>query len=94
MTDEGALRLAEEVLRQAFTDYVDALVTISELEVRADALTSREKKRLAEALRTKKECEDFYRSELFDIYTLGQGVDGESVIKIAQEKATQKCRVV
>lgn len=90
MTDEGALKLAEEVLRQAFSDYVNALVYIKTCDNKGEKnLTKKEKRKLNEALVVKQECEDFYRSELFDIYTLGQGVDGESVIKIAQEKATQ-----
>lgn len=81
ITEEGALRLAEGILRETHDKYVRSLKII--MKARESNLTGPVANT---AYQTKLECELFYKSRLFIICTLGKSIPGEEVIATIQEE--------
>jgi len=78
--DEGAVRLAAAILSSTYREYVSALKTIMELRKKSRK-TKTDQRLLSYANKTKIECEMFYQSRRFEIYTLGKSKPGNEVIK-------------
>lgn len=67
---EGCIRLAAAVLESACKDYVRALKKIKKIQA-IKKPTIQDRNALIQALKEKIECEQFYRSGRFQIFTLG-----------------------
>lgn len=80
ITDEGAMRLAAEIVKRAREDYHKALKTIMQYR-RKDRLTGKEFLKLQYAHKQKKSCEAFYKSDWFITLTLGMALPGTEVIE-------------
>ncbi len=87
ITVEGAIRLATATLELAYNDYTQSLITI--MKLRNHKRLSKENNRiLNKALMMKHECEEFYKSKKYEIFSLGKGVAGVDVIKHAQKEVS------
>ena len=84
ITDEGAFRLAEAILKSAYKDYTEALKTIMKYR-NEEHIRGYEFLKLQYAYKQKKECEGFYKSNWFVTLTLGKTLPGEEVIKKIQK---------
>lgn len=77
---EGAVKLAAAILSATYKDYTRALQTIMELRKKSHK-TKADQKLLSYAIKTKIECELFYKSKRFEIFTLGKAKPAQEVIK-------------
>jgi len=76
----AALKLIEELLKRTHSEYVKALKIEKKLKNKKD-LNSKDKTKLENAQETIKECEEFYLSDRFQIFTLGKSLPGQEVIE-------------
>ena len=84
ITLDGAIRLAEGILRGAYKDYERVLKRIMAYES-LKRKSIEETNEYISLLKEKKRCEDFYRSEWFEILSLGM-VEPNYVIERIQKK--------
>jgi len=82
---DGALELVSKMLTMTYYDYVKSLEEVKKYQSKK-SLTMTERRMFLQALRTKDECETFYRSKRFQIFTLGQGMKGDEVIETIQKR--------
>ncbi len=86
LSDEGVMRLVSAILSATYHDYVRSLKTIMSFNKKTSRKTKTDYRNYDNALKTKLECEIFYKSKLFITYTLGKSKPGEEVIKDIQNK--------
>lgn len=70
-TDEGCTALVAAILEDTCREYVKALKQVNKYRGLAKP-TIQDRNNLLRALREKEECEIFYRSHRFQIFTLGK----------------------
>lgn len=88
---DAALGLIHELLVETHDAYIDALITIKRLTAvrKLRPLNVKELELLSEAREEKREDEEFYRSNTFQIYTLNSGIKGSDVIAKLKQEANQ-----
>lgn len=80
-TTEGCMRLAAAILEETCKDYVKALKKIKKYMGLKNP-TIQDRNALLSALKEKMECERFYKSKRFQVFTLGRcGLTPDEVMK-------------